>query len=152
MSLLLKNRFDAKKFGGRIRDWRKKKGITQEQLSRMLNVSTNHLAKVETGGRYCSIELLQEISDCLNVGTDDLLNGNVPPVAVCGASAALRQLWQWLRHAGGGDSDTLACITGGIAEAFYGMSSELQQETLKRLPEEMRAAYELFRQNLERRM
>ena len=52
----------------------------------------------------------------------------------------------------GGDSDTLACITGGIAEAFYGMSSELQQETLKRLPEEMRAAYELFRQNLERRV
>ena len=41
---------------------------------------------------------------------------------------------------------------GGIAEAFYGMPSELQQETLKRLPEEMRAAYELFRQNLERRM
>ena len=52
----------------------------------------------------------------------------------------------------GGDSDTLACITGGIAEAFYGMSSELQQETLKRLPEEMRAAYELFRQNLERKV
>jgi ADP-ribosylglycohydrolase len=52
----------------------------------------------------------------------------------------------------GGDSDTLACITGGIAEAFYVMPSELQQETLKRLPEEMQAAYELFRQNLERRM
>ena len=52
----------------------------------------------------------------------------------------------------GGDSDTLACITGGIAEAFYGMPSELQQETLKRLPEDLRAAYELFRQNLERRM
>ena len=52
----------------------------------------------------------------------------------------------------GGDSDTLACITGGIAEAFYGMPSELQRETLKRLPEEMRAAYELFRQNLERKV
>ena len=52
----------------------------------------------------------------------------------------------------GGDSDTLACITGGIAEAFYGMPSELQQETLKRLPEELRAAYELFRQNLERKV
>ena len=52
----------------------------------------------------------------------------------------------------GGDSDTLACITGGIAKAFYGMLSELQQETWKRLPEEMRAAYELFRQNLERRV
>ena len=52
----------------------------------------------------------------------------------------------------GGDSDTLACITGGIAEAFYGMPQELRDETLKRLPEEMRAAYELFRQDLERRM
>ena len=52
----------------------------------------------------------------------------------------------------GGDSDTLACITGGIAEAFYGMPPELREETLKRLPDEMQAAYELFRQSLERRM
>ena len=52
----------------------------------------------------------------------------------------------------GGDSDTLACTTGGIAEAFYGMPQELRAETLKRLPEDLRAAYELFRQNLERRM
>ena len=52
----------------------------------------------------------------------------------------------------GGDSDTIACITGGIAEAFCGMPQELRNETLKRLPEEMRAAYELFRQNLERKV
>ena len=52
----------------------------------------------------------------------------------------------------GGDSDSLACITGSIAEAFYGIPSELQQETLKCLPEEMRAAYELLRQNIERRV
>ena len=63
-------RFDAKEFGGRIRDLRKKKGITQEQLSIMLNVSANHLAKVETGSRCCSIELLQDPSSCLNVRTD----------------------------------------------------------------------------------
>ena len=52
----------------------------------------------------------------------------------------------------GGDSDTLACITGGIAEAFCGMPQELRNETLKRLPEDFRAAYELFRQSLERRV
>ena len=40
-------RFDAKEFGGRIRDLRKKKGITQEQLSIMLNVSTNILQKLK---------------------------------------------------------------------------------------------------------
>ena len=52
----------------------------------------------------------------------------------------------------GGDSDTLACITGGIAEAFYGMPQELRNETLKCLPEDLWAAYQLFRQNLERKM
>lgn len=47
----------------------------------------------------------------------------------------------------GGDSDTLACITGGIAEAFYGMPQTLQEETLRRLSEDIRDAYELFREN-----
>ena len=78
-------RFDAKEFGGRIRDLRKKKGITQEQLSIMLNVSANHLAKVETGSRCCSIELLQDLSSCLNVRTDYLLQQMNN--AGCGASA-----------------------------------------------------------------
>ena len=51
----------------------------------------------------------------------------------------------------GGDSDTLACITGGIAEAFYGMPQELRDETLKRLPEDIRERYELFRWNIGQR-
>ena len=51
----------------------------------------------------------------------------------------------------GGDSDTLACITGGIAEAFYGMPQKLRDETLKRLPEDIREGYELFRWNIGQR-
>ena len=49
-------------------------------------------------------------------------------------------------------NSALACITGGIAEVFYGIPQELRKETLKRLPEEMQETYELFRQNLERKM
>ena len=48
-------------------------------------------------------------------------------------------------------SGTLACITGGIAEAFYGMPQKLRDETLKRLPEDIREGYELFRWNIGRR-
>ena len=33
----------------------------------------------------------------------------------------------------GGDSDTLAAITGSIAEAFYGVPENLKQECRKRL-------------------
>ena len=43
-------------------------------------------------------------------------------------------------------------ITKVAADAIYGMPQELRAETLKRLPEDLRAAYELFRQNLERKM
>ena len=39
----------------------------------------------------------------------------------------------------GGDCDTLTCIAGGIAEAFYGVPEEMRQEGLQRLPEDMRA-------------
>ena len=37
----------------------------------------------------------------------------------------------------GGDCDTLTCIAGSIAEAFYGVSEELKAECRKRLPENL---------------
>ena len=37
----------------------------------------------------------------------------------------------------GGDCDTLTCIAGGIAEAFYGVPEELAAECRKRLPDDM---------------
>ena len=35
----------------------------------------------------------------------------------------------------GGDSDTLACITGGIAEAYYGIPSEIAEQAMNFLDE-----------------
>ena len=37
----------------------------------------------------------------------------------------------------GGDCDTLTCIAGSIAEAFYGVSKELKQECRNRLPAQL---------------
>lgn len=44
----------------------------------------------------------------------------------------------------GGDSDTIACITGGIAEAFYGMPQNLVAAALVRLPDDLLALYLRF--------
>lgn len=44
----------------------------------------------------------------------------------------------------GGDSDTLACITGGIAEAFYGMPEELEREAWRRSPDKMKPILRRF--------
>lgn len=42
----------------------------------------------------------------------------------------------------GGDSDTLAAITGGIAEAFYGVSEELKQTALSYLDLRLRTIFD----------
>lgn len=37
----------------------------------------------------------------------------------------------------GGDCDTLTCIAGGLAEAYYGVSEDIEKECRKRLPGDM---------------
>lgn len=44
----------------------------------------------------------------------------------------------------GGDCDTLTCIAGGMAEAFYGMPDAIRDEVRKRLPADMRMVCERF--------
>ena len=46
----------------------------------------------------------------------------------------------------GGDSDTLAAITGSIAEAAYGIPDALRQEALDRLDAPLLAVYERFKE------
>jgi ADP-ribosylglycohydrolase len=38
----------------------------------------------------------------------------------------------------GGDSDTLACLTGSIAEAYYGVPSDIREKAMEYLPDELK--------------
>jgi ADP-ribosylglycohydrolase len=44
----------------------------------------------------------------------------------------------------GGDSDTIGAITGAIAEAYYGVPSEIKEKALGYLDEELRAIYDAW--------
>lgn len=48
----------------------------------------------------------------------------------------------------GGDCDTLTCIAGGIAEAFYGVPEELKKECRKRLRKDMLEILDRFEEQL----
>jgi ADP-ribosylglycohydrolase len=49
----------------------------------------------------------------------------------------------------GGDGDTLACITGGIAEAWYGsVPADIQQQVMQTLPADLAAIVERFQARL----
>ena len=49
----------------------------------------------------------------------------------------------------GGDCDTLTCIAGSMAEAFYGVPEELKEECRKRLPEDLLEVLLRFEARLE---
>ena len=44
----------------------------------------------------------------------------------------------------GGDCDTLTCLAGGIAEAYYGVPDDLKKECIKRLPADMTKVLKQF--------
>ncbi len=55
----------------------------------------------------------------------------------------------------GGDSDTIACMTGGIAEAFYGMPEELKKKALEIMDKDCASAvkkFQTFCHHLDRRI
>ena len=51
----------------------------------------------------------------------------------------------------GGDCDTLTCIAGSIAEAFYGVPETLKAECRRRLPQDILEVLDRFLLTLERR-
>ena len=63
--------------------------------------------------------------------------GTVPPAIICALDA--RDFEDAIRNAVslGGDADTLACISGGIAEVLYGIPKPISQEGKSRLPTEL---------------
>ncbi len=59
--------------GEKIKQLRKSKGITQEQLSDMLNVSSQAVSKWETGATNPDLALIPDIAKLFDVSADELL-------------------------------------------------------------------------------
>lgn len=64
---------DAKLIGKRIQAVRKERGLTQEQLSQMVNLSTNYLSNVETGFKTPKLETLIDIINALQCDANTIL-------------------------------------------------------------------------------
>ena len=60
--------------GKNIKKARNNKKLSQNKLAEMLDISREHLAKVETAKRKISLSLLFKLSDVLNISESDLLN------------------------------------------------------------------------------
>lgn len=66
---------DQKKIGSFLKELRKTKNITQEQLAEQLNVSGRTVSRWETGTNMPDISLLVEISELFDVSISEIING-----------------------------------------------------------------------------
>ena len=64
---------DQKAIGKRIKTAREKKGMTQEQLAELVNLSPMHVSVIERGNKLPRLETLINIANILDVSADVLL-------------------------------------------------------------------------------
>ena len=53
--------------GLNILHYRKEQGLTQLQLAEKCNISRNHMQRIETAACSCSLDILIEIANALNI-------------------------------------------------------------------------------------
>lgn len=79
---------DYSKIGVRIRQIRKAKGWSQDELAQKCEISMSFLGHIERGSRIMSLETFVSICGALDVGADELLWGEVHP------SGAVLDMWE----------------------------------------------------------
>lgn len=77
-------------------------------------------------------------------GNGGTCQGSVPQAITCALEAS--DFEDAVRNAVsiGGDSDTIGCITGGIAEALFGIPNDIRKKGMNYLPQELRKTVESF--------
>lgn len=57
--------------GGRVKELRKMRGLSQEELSEKVGIDSKHLSRIEVGRGFPSLDTLEKLADALNVELKD---------------------------------------------------------------------------------
>lgn len=66
---------DYYKIGQRIRQLRKARGLSQEQLAEQIGISVTHMSHIETGSTKLSLPVMADLAKAIDASTDELLFG-----------------------------------------------------------------------------
>lgn len=66
-------KLDNMRLGKRIKSIRKLRGVSQMELSEIIDCSPNHLSYIETGNRSLSLASFVRLANALGVSADELL-------------------------------------------------------------------------------
>ncbi len=86
------NKIDLVEIGKRIQNRRKQRGLTQEQLADLMNVSIQMISNLERGNKAVRIDNLLSLSKILNVSTDYILTGKGNPQDISELTSKISRL------------------------------------------------------------
>ena len=117
-----------------------RKGVVTDDIRRRIEKDYNYdlsMSVEELRPRYS----WKGLDEAGNGGT---CQGSVPQAIICALDAS--DFEDAIRNAIsiGGDSDTIGCITGGIAEALYGIPEDIREKGMSYLPKELKVIVEKF--------
>ena len=72
-----KKEIDNKAIGQRIRDERKKLGLSREEFAEIIGLSDYYVGQLERGERQMSLPVLVKIANCLHISLDYLIFGKI---------------------------------------------------------------------------
>ena len=70
-------KYDFKAFGQAIKEARKAKGISRNQLADRLNIAPRYIASIENSGQHPSLQIFYELVTFLDVSVDQFFFPNV---------------------------------------------------------------------------
>ena len=71
---------NIKDVGARIREARKSKRLSQNELAEMINISPSHMSDIENGKKTIKLDILMRLTEALQVSADWLLRTDIPSV------------------------------------------------------------------------
>lgn len=71
---------DYVRIGKRVREFREKKGMTQEMLSERSGISVNHLSHIECANTKVGLPTLVKVANALDATIDDFLCDSMPQI------------------------------------------------------------------------
>lgn len=83
---------DKLTMGDRIREVRKRSGLTQEQLAERLDISVEFVGQIERGLKLPSMQVFIKLIEVLNVSADYLLRDSVSTGQLFGDNAIGRKV------------------------------------------------------------
>lgn len=108
-----KVKYDFKAFGQAIKEARKAKGISRNQLADRLNIAPRYIASIENSGQHPSLQIFYELVTFLDVSVDQFFFPNKET----DKSTQRRQLDSLLADMSSRDLTIMAAAAKGIQGA-----------------------------------